>query len=43
MRVMQWRRVRVAKLVGAVCLGTLVLIILIRRLGMDRDTGNTSN
>ena len=43
MRVMQWRRVRVAKLMGAVWLGTLVLIILIRRLGMDRDTGNTSS
>ena len=43
MRVMQWRRGRVAKMVGIVCLGALVLFGLVRHFGMDGDIGNTFN
>ena len=43
MRVMQWRRGRLAKTVVAVCIGALVLFGLVRHFGMDGDIGSTFN
>ena len=43
MRVMQWRRGRVAKMVGLVCVGALVLFGLVRHFGMEGDIGSTFN
>ena len=39
MRVMQWRRGRLAKVVGASCVGALVLFGLVRHFGIDGDIG----
>ena len=43
MRVMQWRRGRVAKMVGLVCVGALVLFGLVRHFAMESDIGSTFN
>ena len=40
---MQWRRGRLVKGVGAVCVGALVLVGLVRHFGMDGDIGSTFN
>ena len=37
---MQWRRGRLAKMVGAGCVGALVLFGLVRHFGIDGDIGN---
>ena len=34
---MQWRRGRLAKVVGAACVGALVLFGLVRHFGIDGD------
>ena len=36
---MQWRRGRLAKVVGASCVGALVLFGLVRHFGIDGDIG----